>query len=231
MNIKIALRLSCTSFSRKSHKQITLAEDLMGIPVQVIFVDIEIGHILLSIPVKTGINHIVEGTIQLVLCEKRRLLLDLFVIVNDLINVNVILAVCIIEDNKLTRNSSHDVAQSCLNQRQKEIRILLRHTQVQTQVILQIFCRHTKLHIQTICCQTMYAECIDNLHCHRLICRLRECTGDNILQLLACTDDTADSRITLEKAIGFNSRPVIIKRDDSRCILRHSRIENAFDGR
>lgn len=88
----------------------------MGIPVQVILVNIEIGHILLGIPIKAGINNAVEGTIQLVFCEKRCLLLNFLVVVNYLVNVNVILTVCIVENDELAGNGSHDISQRCLNQ-------------------------------------------------------------------------------------------------------------------
>ena len=201
MDIEITLRLSSASFTWKTHKQIALTENLMRIPVQVVFVNVEVGHILLGIPVKACIDHIIEGAIQFIVSKQRSFLLDLLVVVNDLINVNVILAVGIIEDDKLTRNGGHDFFQSDLHCGQKKIRILFWHHHIQAQVILQIFSRHAELHIQTICRQTMYAERIDNLHCHRLICCLRKCTSDNIFQLLACSYNAADGRIALEKAI------------------------------
>ena len=76
----------------------------MRIPVQVVFVNVEVGHILLGIPVKTGIDHIVEGAIQLIVSKQCSFLLDLLVVVNDLVNVNVILTVGIVDDDKLTEN-------------------------------------------------------------------------------------------------------------------------------
>ena len=107
----------------------------MRIPVQVVFVNVEVGHILLGIPVKTGIDHIVEGAIQLIVSKQCSFLLDLLVVVNDLVNVNVILTVGIVEDDKLTENGGHDFFQSNLHCGQKEICILLRHHHIQAQVI------------------------------------------------------------------------------------------------
>ena len=116
MNIEVTLRLSCTSFSRQAHEQITLAENLMRIPVQIVFVNVEVGHILLGIPVKACIDNTIEGTIQLIFCKQRCLLLNFFVVVNHLIDINVILAVCIIKNDELARNRRHDISQRCLNQ-------------------------------------------------------------------------------------------------------------------
>ena len=75
----------------------------------------------------------------------------------------------------------------------------------------------------------MYAERIDNLHCHWLICRLRKCASDNIFQLLARADNTTDGWVALKKTVGFYSWPVVIKRDNARSILRHSSIENPLN--
>ena len=75
----------------------------------------------------------------------------------------------------------------------------------------------------------MNTERINYLHCHRFIRRFRECAGDNIFQLLACTDNTADGRITFEQTIGFDCGPVVIKRDDARRILRHGCVEDTLD--
>ena len=202
----------------------------MGIPVQVIFVNIEVGHILLGIPVEACVNHTVKGAIQLIISKQCCFLLDLFVIVNDLVNVNVILAVGIVEDDKLTGNGGHDFCQSNFHRGQKEICILLRHHHIQAQIIFKIFSRHTKLHIQTVCRQAMYTERINDLHCHRLISGLRECAGDDVFKLPACSDNSTDSRFTLEKTVGLNSRPVVIERDNTRCVLRHGCIEDTFDG-
>lgn len=76
----------------------------------------------------------------------------------------------------------------------------------------------------------MHAERIDDLHCHWLIGRFEECTGDDILQLLACSNNAADGRVALEKTIGLDSGPVVVKGDNARCILRHTCIEDALDG-
>ena len=75
----------------------------------------------------------------------------------------------------------------------------------------------------------MHAERIDNLHCHRLIRRLRKCASNNIFQLLACDYNTADGRVALKKTVRFYSWPVVIKRYNARSILRHSSIENALN--
>ena len=136
MDIEVTLWLGCASLSRQSHKQIAFPEHIMSIPVQVIFVNIEICYILLGIPFQAAVHNIVERTVQFIISEKRCLLLDLLIVVNNLINVNVILVVCIIENNELTRNGSHDFFQCHLYSRQKEISILFRHHHVQAQIVL-----------------------------------------------------------------------------------------------
>ena len=136
MDIEVTLWLGCASLSRQSHKQIAFPEHIMSIPVQVIFVNIEICYILLGIPFQAAVHNIVERTVQFIISKKRCLLLDLLIVVNNLINVNVILVVCIIENNELTRNGSHDFFQCHLYSRQKEISILFRHHHVQAQIVL-----------------------------------------------------------------------------------------------
>ena len=50
MDIEITLRLGSAALSRQAHKQVTFTENAMRIPVQVIFVNIEVGNILLCVP-------------------------------------------------------------------------------------------------------------------------------------------------------------------------------------
>ena len=76
----------------------------------------------------------------------------------------------------------------------------------------------------------MYAQGIDNLCRQRLVCRLRECTVNDIFQLLAGIHNTANGHITLQQTIGLDCRPIIIERNDARCILRNLGIENTLDG-
>jgi hypothetical protein len=64
VDIEIALRLCCASLSRKPHKQISLSEDVVRIPIQIIFVYIEIRDILLCIPLEATIHNVVEVAIQ-----------------------------------------------------------------------------------------------------------------------------------------------------------------------
>ena len=76
----------------------------------------------------------------------------------------------------------------------------------------------------------MYAQGIDNLCRQRLVRSFRECTVDDIFQLLAGVHNTANGHITLQQTIGLDCRPIIIEGYDARCILRNLGIENAFDG-
>ena len=76
----------------------------------------------------------------------------------------------------------------------------------------------------------MYAQGIDNLCRQRLVRSFRECTVDNVFQLLAGIHNTTNGHITLKQTVGFDCRPIVIKRDDTRCILRNICVKDTFDG-
>ena len=229
VNIEISLRLCRAPLSRKPHEEIAFAEDIMGLPIQVVLIDFKVSHILLGIPFKAGIDHLVEIGVKLRLRHHGSLLLDLLVVVHDLVDVDVILIVGVVEDNELSRDSGHDRLQRGIDRAEQEVRILLRHRQEQTKIILQVFCRHTKLDIKTVCGQTMHAQGIDDLNRQRLIRRFREGSVDNVLQLLACIDYPTDGHVALQEAIGLDCRPIVVKRDDARCVFRYVGIKNLPD--
>ena len=79
--------------------------------------------------------------------------------------------------------------------------IFIRLGSVQTKIVLQIFCRHTKLHVKAICGQAMDTQSVDDLDGQRLICRFREGTVDDVLQLLAGIHHTADGHVALQEAV------------------------------
>lgn len=101
MDIEIALRLCCASLSRQTHEEITFPEDIVGIPVQVIFVNIEIRNILLGVPLKAAIYHLVEVAVQLAVCHDRGLLLNLLIVIDDFVHIDVILVIAVIVDDEL----------------------------------------------------------------------------------------------------------------------------------
>ena len=116
MNIKITLRLGSATLSRQAHKQIAFSEHVMGIPVQVIFVNIEVGNILLCVPFQAAIHNIIKITIQFAIGHYGSLLFDLFIVVYDLIYIDVILVIAIVVNNELARNGGHNVTQGSLNE-------------------------------------------------------------------------------------------------------------------
>ena len=132
-------------------------------------------------------------------------------------------------DDELAGNRLHDFLQRGVHCPQQEICILLRHRQIQAKIILQVFCRKTELHIQSIGSKPVYAKSIDNLLRHRLISSLCKGPVYDLFQLSAGTNNAADGHITLQQTIGFNRRPVIIKRDNARRILRNLLIKNILD--
>ena len=231
MDIEISLRLGRATFSRQAKEQIAFTENVMGIPIQVSLVDFKARNVLLCVPIQTSINQLIEESIQLAICHNRSFLLNLLVIVNNLVHVNVVLIVAVIEDDELTGNGGHDILQSCLNQRKQKVCILLRHRQEKAQIVLHIFSSQAELYIQTICGQTVHTQRINNLDCQRFISWLRESTINNVLQLPAGSNDTIDGYITLQQSIGLDCRPVIIERNNARCIFRHFCIKNIPNSR
>ena len=85
------------------------------------------------------------------------------------------------------------------------------------------------MYIQAIRSQTMDTQCIDNFNCQRLVCGFRECTVNDILQLSTGSNNTVDGYVTLEQSVGFDCRPIIIKRDDARLVLWHITVKNVAD--
>lgn len=59
-----------------------------------------------------------------------------------------------------------------------------------------------------------------------VLARDRECTVNNILQLSTGSNNTVDGHVTLKQSVGFDCRPIIIKRDDARLILWHIAVKN-----
>ena len=226
MDIEIPFRLRSATLSWQAEKQIAFTENVMAIPVQIALINLKSRNILLCVPIKAAVNQLIEIAIQFAVCHDGSLLFNLLIIVNDLIHINVILVIGIVVDNKLTGYRGHDILQRSLNQSQQEICILLRHRQEQAKIILQVLCRQSEMHIQAIRSQTMNTQCIDNFNCQRLVCCLRECTVNNILQLSTGSNNTVDGHVTLKQSVGFDCRPIIIKRDDARLILWHIAVKN-----
>ena len=226
MDIEIPFRLRSAALSRQTEEQIAFTENVMTIPVQVTLINLKSRNILLCIPIEAAVNQLIKIAIQFAICHDGSLLFDLLIIVNDLIHINVILVIGIVVDNELTGYRGHDILQRSLNQSQQEVCILLRHRQEQAKIIFQILCRQSEMHIQAIRSQAMDTQCIDNFNCQRLVCCLRERTVNDILQLSAGSNNAVDGHITLEQSIGFDCRPIIIKRDDARLIFWHIAVKN-----
>ena len=82
------------------------------------------------------------------------------------------------------------------------------------------------MHIQAIRSQAMDTQCIDNFNCQRLVCGFRERTVNDILQLSTGSNNAVDGYVTLEQSVGFDCRPIIIKRNDAWLILWHIAVKN-----
>ncbi|MPN34380.1 hypothetical protein SDC9_181873 [bioreactor metagenome] len=110
MDIKITLRLGRAALSRQAHKEIALTEDAVAVPIQVMLIDFKSGNILLFIPFKAAVDHLIEEAVEFTIGQQRCLLLYLFVVIHDFVNVNVILPVALIKDNELPGHSLHNFA-------------------------------------------------------------------------------------------------------------------------
>lgn len=135
MNVEIKLRLGSAALSRQTHKQVTFSEHVVRIPVQVIFINIKVSDILLSIPLQAAIHDIIEITIQLTVCHNGSLLFNLLIVIYDLIHVDVILIVAIVIDNELAGNCGHNITQRSLDERKQKVCVLFRHWQIQAKII------------------------------------------------------------------------------------------------
>ena len=109
VNIEIALRLGSAALSRKSHKEIAFPEDIVAVPVQVVFVNLKIRDVFLRVPFKAVIDNRVEVSVQFCWSQQRCLLVDLFIVVNDFVDIDIVLIVDIIMDNELSRDRRHDI--------------------------------------------------------------------------------------------------------------------------
>ena len=72
-------------------------------------IDIEARNILLLIPFEATIYHLIEVTVKFTISHQGGFLLYLFVVVYDFININIILIICLVADDKLTGDSGHNV--------------------------------------------------------------------------------------------------------------------------
>ena len=152
MNIEIALRLGSAALSRKSHKEIAFPEDIVAVPVQVVFVNLKIRDVFLRVPFKAVIDNRVEVSVQFCWSQQRCLLVDLFIVVNDFVDIDIVLIIGIVMNDELSRDSRHDILECCIDNAKKKVCIVFRHgIQIEAEVIFQVFCRQSELHIEAVC--------------------------------------------------------------------------------
>ena len=181
VNIEVAFRLRRTAFPRQAHKEIAFPENIVGIPVQVVFVNLKAGDILLRFPFQAVVHRFIEITVELSVSHNGGFLLDFFVVINDLIHVNVILVIGIVMDDKLPGNCGHDSFECGFYRAQEKIGVLLWNWKEQAEVIFQIFGGQSKLNVQAVCGQTMNGKRVNDSDSQRLVGRTGKGAVDNFL--------------------------------------------------
>ena len=55
-------------------------------------------------------------------------------------------------DNELSRDRCHDVLECCIDNAKEKVCIVFRHgVQIEAEVIFQVFCCQSELHIEAVC--------------------------------------------------------------------------------
>ena len=158
IDIIIFRRLSSRAVLRRSQEQIANAVNIVGSPVQRVFVDFKVRNLFLYIPFKAFVNYRKEIPIELIILNHCRFLCNLLVVVDVFLQIKIVLSIVSVVFDKLPGYRGHDILHHHTDKTIKGFGTLIRHSiEVQAEIITQILRRQASADADIAGRQTMDA--------------------------------------------------------------------------